>query len=82
MPVDWKPHAVALADEIAGAGSRWWEPIAATPRHVFVPRWWRHFDDEGWALRDGSADKDRWMRATYGDLTLVTRICGLHADRD
>ena len=80
MNVDWKPHAAALADQIAGPGSRWREQIAATARHLFVPRWWHYVDDDGWTLRDGLSDKDRWMSAAYGDLTLVTRVGDLHAD--
>ena len=80
MGVDWKPEAARLAAEVAGPVSRWRGPVASTPRHLFVPRWWRYLDPDGWTLRDGSADERRWMRAAYSDRSLVTRIGAQHAD--
>ncbi|MFI0422985.1 methyltransferase domain-containing protein [Spongiactinospora sp. 9N601] len=79
VPMDWKGHAAALAAAATPPGSRWREPIAATPRHIFVPRWWAKTRD-GWDLRVGESDHDRWLAAAYRDWTLVTRIGGLHAD--
>ncbi|RBQ19124.1 protein-L-isoaspartate(D-aspartate) O-methyltransferase [Spongiactinospora rosea] len=77
--MDWKDQAAALAAAATPPGSRWREPIATTPRHVFVPRWWAKTRD-GWDLRVGDADRDRWLAAAYRDWTLVTSIGGLHAD--
>lgn len=73
--MDWEPHARRLADEVTDSVSRWREPITATPRHVFVPRWW-----QGRTLCDGPSDEQRWLRAAYSDRTLVTRRGPLHAD--
>ncbi|MEV0438961.1 methyltransferase domain-containing protein [Streptomyces spectabilis] len=53
--------------------------MRATPRHLFVPRWWETTPD-GIALRDGPSDPGEWMRAAYSDTTLVTRLDALHAD--
>jgi protein-L-isoaspartate O-methyltransferase len=73
--MDWEPRARALARAVTDPHSRWHLPLAAVPRHVFVPRWW-----EGRRLADGPADEERWAEAAYADKTLVTAIGGLHAD--
>lgn len=70
---DWASHARALADRVSHRGSRWYEPIARTPRHAFVPAWWEREDDE-WVLRRGP------LARTYTDRSLVTRVGPLHAD--
>ncbi len=80
MDMDWKPHAAQLADAVTHRGSRWRGPVAATPRHVFVPRWWDSPDMDDWTLYDGSADEQEWARAAYGDQTLITAVGGVHAD--
>jgi protein-L-isoaspartate O-methyltransferase len=79
--VNWQPHAAALAGAVVHPSSRWARPLAETPRHVIVPRWWRHMPVAGWTLRDGAADPDRWLSAAYADRTLVTRVGPLHADQ-
>ncbi|MCX5182630.1 protein-L-isoaspartate(D-aspartate) O-methyltransferase [Streptomyces sp. NBC_00268] len=76
--MDWEACARRLAADVVRPESRWYEPLATTPRHAFVPRWWER--GEGWELHDGSADHDGWMRAAYADRTLVTRIGPVHAD--
>jgi protein-L-isoaspartate O-methyltransferase len=78
--MDWQTRAEALADEVVHPASRWHKPLAATPRNLFVPRWWRILPEAGWTLRDGAADPDRWMTAAYANRTLVTRVGALHAD--
>ncbi|MFE8910911.1 methyltransferase domain-containing protein [Streptomyces globisporus] len=83
--MDWKSAARQLAGSAAiRPESRWFEPVATTPRHTFVPRWWARetgIDDRPvWARRDGAADPEAWVRNAYGDTTLVTRIGTLHAD--
>lgn len=77
--MDWEMHARRLAADVVRPESRWHKPIATTPRHVFVPRWWAD-GQQGWELRDGEADPDAWMQAAYSDRTLVTRIGPVHAD--
>ena len=76
----WEPHARRLADRAAGPSSRWHGPVATVPRHVFVPRWWDRGESGEWEVRDGLADEEAWLRSTYSDETLVTRIGTLHAD--
>ncbi|MDJ0346613.1 protein-L-isoaspartate(D-aspartate) O-methyltransferase [Streptomyces sp. H10-C2] len=78
--MDWKPRASALADAVVHPASRWHGPLSATPRHLFVPRWWRRLPESGWTLREGTADPSRWATAAYSDRTLVTRVGSLHAD--
>ncbi|WP_237103633.1 methyltransferase domain-containing protein [Nonomuraea sp. MG754425] len=77
--MSWKDHARALAAAATPPGSRWRAPVAATPRHTYVPRWWER---EGgvWVLRDGGADPQAWPAAAYRNRTLVTGVGGLHAD--
>jgi protein-L-isoaspartate O-methyltransferase len=77
---DWHAHAATLATKVTGPASRWRPLVATVPRHVFVPRWWRWLDPDGWTLRDGEADLQRWMNAAYSDRTLITRIGAAHAD--
>ncbi|CAO5247138.1 methyltransferase domain-containing protein [Frankia sp. AgKG'84/4] len=73
MTADWQTHARTLADVVTHPGSRWYPVIADTPRHVFVPAWWR-WSDGGWSLRRGP------VVDAYDDRSLVTRIGALHAD--
>lgn len=73
--MNWQPHARHLAERMTDPVSRWYESIASTPRHVFVPRWWDRRE-----LRDGPADELAWMAAAYADQTLVTRLGPVHAD--
>lgn len=77
--MQWQPRAANLAAAVVHPSSRWNGPIATTPRHLFVPRWWRPLPS-GWTLRDGTADPDRWLSAAYGDRSLITRVGPLHAD--
>ncbi|MFE2025185.1 hypothetical protein ACFW9V_08530 [Streptomyces hygroscopicus] len=55
--MDWKPHAERLAAEVTPPLSRWRNAVAATPRHVFVPRWWERAGGDTWVLRDGRSDE-------------------------
>lgn len=77
--MDWQTHSRRLAADVVRPESHWYEPLATTPRHVFVPRWWSN-SEGSWELRDGAADPGAWMRAAYADRTLVTRIGPVHAD--
>jgi protein-L-isoaspartate O-methyltransferase len=81
----WKSHADQLAGQVTHPISRWRPAVGAVPRHLFVPRWWERSGPAGfgvstWTLRDGRADTGAWVRATYADQPLVTRVGMLHAD--
>ncbi len=76
---DWRPYATALAERVTHTSSRWYAPVAGTPRHLFVPRWWGR-GDVGWRLQDGPSDESRWLGSAYGDTSLVTRVGPRHAD--
>ncbi|MGA2828215.1 MAG: rRNA adenine N-6-methyltransferase family protein [Streptosporangiaceae bacterium] len=84
--VKWKSDADRLASEVTHPISRWRPAVGAVPRHLFVPRWWERcgpgagFGVATWELHDGAADPDAWIRATYRDQALVTRVGSLHAD--
>ncbi|MFE3449734.1 methyltransferase domain-containing protein [Nonomuraea sp. NPDC059194] len=77
--MDWIPHADALADRVSRPGSPWRLVVAATPRHGFVPRWWKAGGGT-WALQKGSSDPEAWLATAYSDRTLVTQVGPLHAD--
>ena len=79
MTSDWEPRAQRLADQVTDPPSRWRAPVAATPRHLLVPRWWQRAAKQ-WELRDGPADQPGWLDAAYHDQTLVTRVGSAHAD--
>ncbi|MEW5356187.1 protein-L-isoaspartate(D-aspartate) O-methyltransferase [Streptomyces sp. 16-176A] len=78
--MDWKPRAAALAAQATHPVSPWWAPVAETPRHLLVPRWFTPGPD-GWTARDGAADAEAWATAAYADTTLVTRVGPVHADQ-
>ncbi|MFF7098272.1 methyltransferase domain-containing protein [Streptomyces rubradiris] len=82
---DWEAAAQRLAaGTVIRPESRWYQPLATTPRHLFVPRWWTNATGSDgqamWKLRDGASDPEAWLRDAYADTTLVTRIGTLHAD--
>ncbi|MEU8700857.1 50S ribosomal protein L11 methyltransferase [Streptomyces sp. NPDC048680] len=79
--MDWQQHAARLADQSTEPDSRWLAPVAKTPRHELVPRWWERDGSNGWQLRDGAADPEAWMKAAYADRSLITRVGTLHAER-
>lgn len=80
LALDWSEHAERLAATVTHPVSRWRPAVAATPRHLFVPRWWQP-GGGGWELRDGPADERRWASTAYSDAgSLVTRVGLLHAD--
>ncbi|CUU58946.1 Protein-L-isoaspartate O-methyltransferase [Parafrankia irregularis] len=71
---EWRAHARNLADQVTHPGSRWYEQIANTPRHLLVPAWWERDDDGARVLRHGD------LAGAYADRSLVTRVGPLHAD--
>ncbi|WP_405987231.1 methyltransferase domain-containing protein [Streptomyces sp. NBC_00872] len=78
--MDWEQRALRLADQVTDPVSRWRLPIASTPRHELVPRWWERHDGDTWILRDGPSDIEPWMRTAYQDKSVITRVGALHAD--
>lgn len=83
--MDWEAAAQRLAaDTVIRPESRWYRPLATTPRHPFVPRWWtrttRSSGEDVWELRDGTDDTGAWLRDVYANATLVTRVGPHHAD--
>ncbi|WP_029183196.1 protein-L-isoaspartate O-methyltransferase [Streptomyces clavuligerus] len=78
--MDWEPHARRLADTVLRRReSRWWNVLASTPRHVFVPAWWEH-GTSGPVARNGPDDPAAWLKTAYQDTTLITRMGTRHAD--
>ncbi|GHF06750.1 methyltransferase domain-containing protein [Streptomyces morookaense] len=76
--MNWQHHAEALAEAATHGSSRWRAPVAETPRHLFIPRWWQR-DGDAYALRIPQND-DEWLTAAYADTSLITRVGPLHAD--
>jgi hypothetical protein len=67
--MNWEHQAARLASEITHRESRWGPPVAATPRHLLVPRWW------DWPVRLGGA------RVTSIDVDpCLTRIAAQRLD--
>ncbi len=72
---DWPRRAKALASELADAGALtdpgWRAAVEQTPRHLFVPRFFR---DDG-SVVDGAdpADAGEWLGAVYSDDSLVVQ---------
>jgi protein-L-isoaspartate O-methyltransferase len=83
-PAGWEAHAARMADATVRPESRWHGPLAAVPRHLFVPRWWTPGEQDGtwvYELRDGAGDPDTWMNSAYDNsLSVITRVGPHHAD--
>lgn len=78
---DWTTRATALADSVCTDAPEWRDAVAATPRHLLVPRWWERIPTsphEEWALHPTYV-MELYERA-YADVTLVTRVGPDHAD--
>jgi protein-L-isoaspartate O-methyltransferase len=78
--MDWERYAERLAAQVSYPESDWWAPIAGTPRHELVERWFAP-GACGWTVVDGPCDEAAWAKAAYSDSTLVTRIGPAHADQ-
>ncbi|MFK0047735.1 methyltransferase domain-containing protein [Streptomyces sp. NPDC090741] len=83
-PAGWEAHATRMADATVRPESRWHRPLATTPRHLFVPRWWTSVERDGtwvYELRDGAGDPDAWMSSAYDHTrSVITRVGPHHAD--
>ncbi|MEV0439294.1 methyltransferase domain-containing protein [Streptomyces spectabilis] len=77
--MNWKPLARGLADALKASrdlvSPHWCEAFARTPRHCFVPAYYRN---QGGAptvwRRLEEADGEEWLRPVYTNATLVTRL--------
>jgi methyltransferase of ATP-grasp peptide maturase system len=74
--VPWHEMAHHLADEIAADGvlqsPAWRDAVEATPRHLFVPRFYVQKPDGQWT--ETTADDDGWLAAVYRNEPLVTDL--------
>ncbi|MCP3799732.1 methyltransferase domain-containing protein [Allokutzneria sp. A3M-2-11 16] len=72
----WRELAHQLADEMAAEGvlqsPAWRDAVEATPRHVFVPRFYVQQQDGQWT--ETSADDDEWLAAVYRNEPLITDL--------
>ena len=76
----WQARAAAYADQLAADGHitdpTWRQAFAATPRHIFVPRFWAldRFNSPA-TLVDGDNPDQRgtWLDAIYDDRFLITQ---------
>jgi protein-L-isoaspartate O-methyltransferase len=72
---DWRRRATVLATELTDAGvlidPRWRAAIEQTPRHLFVPRFYR---DDGTIVDGAYPDTvGEWLNAVYSDNGLVVQ---------
>jgi len=71
MIEEWHRLAEELARQLVERGvlvdPHWREAFENTPRHVFVPTWFRNPDS---LVHEGDSD---WLSSTYRDASLVTR---------
>lgn len=86
---DWKAGAESLAGELAAAGAvsdpAWRAAFAVTPRHVFVPRFYKldEYNQPRTMLHGHDPGcRDEWLRTVYRDQVLVThyRVVGTMPD--
>ncbi|WP_112273539.1 methyltransferase domain-containing protein [Lentzea terrae] len=72
----WQELAHQLADQIAAEGAlrspAWRDAVEATPRHVFVPRFYVQRQDGQWT--ETSVDDDGWLAAVYSNEPLITDL--------
>lgn len=85
----WRARAEALAAELAASGAiqdpAWSDVFAATPRHLFVPSFWRLDEfNQPRTLIDSSRPegRDEWLDHVYRNEVLVThyRVLGSMPD--
>ena len=72
--IDWKVRARLLVQRLVDAGvldENWRDAFENTPRHVFVPRFYR----PDMTVLDGSDPREReeWLAAVYSDDSLTTQ---------
>ncbi len=85
----WQARARTLADQLKNSGvvtdPAWYEAFTATPRHLFVPRFYA-LDAYNLPSRlvDGEdpAQHEEWLDALYADQPLVTQFTVAGVDED
>lgn len=75
----WRHHAATLAGQLTSTAPAWHDAVAATPRHLLVPRWWEEVAP-GPVFGVVVPDEPRLLDAAYSDTTLITRLGPHHAD--
>ncbi|MFE7116608.1 methyltransferase domain-containing protein [Streptomyces sp. NPDC057654] len=82
--MNWTSAAAQVANATVRTESRWHRPLATTPRHLFVPRWWVPSERDGawvYKLHIGADDTRAWRQTAYDPArTLITRVGPHHAD--
>lgn len=86
--IDWQPRAKQLAETITAQGGftdpRWRAAFEATPRHLFVPRYWELGQyNIPTTLIDGAnpEQREQWLDACYTNRTLITHWTGENGRR-
>jgi protein-L-isoaspartate O-methyltransferase len=71
--MDWQRRAEILAAEL-DVSEGWRSAFAATPRHVFVPRFFRNHPERGWYAVDQMDDD--YLDLVYRNEALITQLDG------
>ena len=76
VDVEWRPRAAGLASRIGEAlalrNLDWADAVRNTPRHLFVPRFYRQNSGGQWTSID--SDDPTWLDSVYADVPLVTAL--------
>jgi protein-L-isoaspartate(D-aspartate) O-methyltransferase len=77
---NWRVHAAAYADRLVADGhiadASWQRVFAATPRQLFIPRFWAldEYNSPASLVDGGNPDhRDMWLDAIYSDRFLITQ---------
>jgi protein-L-isoaspartate(D-aspartate) O-methyltransferase len=71
--VDWQRQAENLAAGL-DVSERWRPAFAATPRHLFVPRFFKNHPERGWYAVDRTGDD--YLDWVYRNEALITQLDG------
>lgn len=71
--MSWRRRAEMLAAEL-NVSEGWRSAFAETPRHVFVPRFFKNDPERGWCAVDQSDDD--YLDLVYRDEALITQLDG------
>lgn len=74
--VPWREHVRRLADTLGDEGTlhdpAWRAALEATPRHLFVPRFYVQQPDGEWS--ETASEAPDWLDAVYQDQPLITSL--------
>lgn len=77
---EWQDAARQLAAMVTLPDSRWFRPLATTPRHRFIPAWFERGAD-GWTSVSGESAHEQWRHIAYqSTASIVTKVAGNHAE--